>query len=76
LWKIETVGTAGDATYTLIENQIQSLTSQRDALASQIKAVLEGAEFKGQVINSQQAKQLIAQSQGLLNQAHSLAASS
>jgi hypothetical protein len=63
----------GDATYTSIEGQIESLTAQRDALAVQIKAVLKGAAFNGQVISRQQAQQLIAQSQALLNQAHSLA---
>jgi hypothetical protein len=64
---------AGDATYSSIEGQIESLTAQRDALAAQIKAVLKGAEFNGQVISSRQAQQLIAQSQALLNQAHQLA---
>jgi hypothetical protein len=64
---------ASDTTYTSIEGHIQTLTSQRDALAVQIKSALEGAAFKGQVINSQQAQQLIAQSQALLNQAHQLA---
>src|SRR6266700_161866 len=38
---------ADDATYTSIEGQIESLTSQRDALASQIQALLTGAEFNG-----------------------------
>jgi len=64
---------AGDATYTSIESQIQNLTNQRDALANQIKAVLKGAEFEGHAITNQQAQLLIAQSQALLNQAHSLA---
>src|SRR6266540_1691590 len=53
---------AGDATYNSIEGQIESLTSQRDALANQIKAVLKGAEFDGHAITSQQAQQLIARS--------------
>ena len=66
---------AGDATYTSIENQIESLTTQRDTLAAQIKAVLKGAEFDGHAFTSQQAQQLIAQGQSLLNQAHSLATS-
>jgi len=65
----------GDATYTSIENQIQSLTSQRDALAAQIKSALEGAAFNGQIIGNQQAQQLAAQSRALLKQAHSLATS-
>src|SRR6266536_1707301 len=39
---------AGDATYTSIEGQIDSLTSQRNALAAQIKSALSGATFDGQ----------------------------
>src|SRR5262249_29037008 len=64
----------GDATYTSIEGQIQSLTSQRDSLAVQIKSALNGATFNGQVLDTQQASGLIAQAQSLLNQAHALAA--
>jgi hypothetical protein len=63
---------AGDATYTSIEGQIASLTSQRDALASQIKAALDGATFNGQVISSAQAGSLISQAQSLLDQAFDL----
>ena len=65
---------AGDATYTSLEGQIQSLTAQRDALAAQIKAALNGAAFDGQVLSTQQANNLIAQAQSLLDQAHALAA--
>jgi hypothetical protein len=65
---------AGDATYTSIEGQIQDLTSQRDALASQIKTALTDATFNGKALNEQQAKQLTNQAQALLDQAASLAA--
>ena len=65
---------AGDTTYTSLEGQIQSLTAQRDALAAQIKAVLNGAAFDGKVLSTQQANNLIAQAQSLLDQAHALAA--
>jgi hypothetical protein len=64
---------AGDATYTSIEGQIQSLTAQRDALAGQIKSALSGAAFNGQALSNQQANSLIAQAQGLIDQAHALA---
>ncbi len=64
---------AGDATYNSIESQIQSLTDQRNSLASQMIGLLNGAEFEGQVIDSAQAQQLIDQGQALLDQAHSLA---
>jgi hypothetical protein len=63
----------GDATYNSIEGQIQSLTSQRDTLAGQIKAALEGAAFNGQVLSDAQANSLITQAQSLLDQAHTLA---
>jgi hypothetical protein len=59
----------GDAVYNTLENKIASWTTQRDALASQIKTILEGAEFGGLAINEQQAKQLISAGQALLNQA-------
>ena len=39
---------SNDATYNSIEGKIQSLTTRRDSLATEIKGVLEGAEFNGQ----------------------------
>ena len=63
---------SGDATYTTIEGQIQSLTADRDALASQMIGLLEGAEFKGQTFSDAQAQSLIAQGEALLNQAKAL----
>jgi hypothetical protein len=65
---------AGDASYTSIESQIQSLTSQRNALAAQIKAALEAATFDNQPLNSAQAQSMLSQSQSLLSQAAALAA--
>jgi hypothetical protein len=62
-----------DSVYNSIENSIASLTSQRDALASQIKVVLSRAAFDGQALNEQQAKNWIAQAQSLLDQARALA---
>ena len=63
---------SGDATYTSIEGQIQSLTAERDALAAQMIGLLEGAEFKGQAFGDAQAQSLIAQGEALLNQAKAL----
>ena len=60
--------TAGDSTYTNLENQLLSLTAQRNALATQIIGLLEGAEFNGQPINVHQAHSLISQAQDLLDQ--------
>ena len=63
---------AGDATYTSIEGQIDSLTTQRNALAAQMIGLLNGAEFNGQSFSDAQAQSLIAQGQALLNQAEGL----
>src|SRR5712692_7792161 len=63
---------AGDATYNSVEGQIQSLTSQRDAVSTQMKALLEGAAFNGQAFSDSQAQALIAQGQSLLAQAIAL----
>lgn len=64
-----------DATYTSLENQLISLTNQRNALASQISAALEDAAFHGKPLNEQDAQHWIAQAQSLLNQVDALAAS-
>jgi hypothetical protein len=65
---------AGDeATYTSIEGQIANLTTQRDALAAQIRTALNGAAFRHQPIREQQATSWITAAQGLLSQATALA---
>jgi hypothetical protein len=63
---------AGDATYILLEAQIQSFTAQRDALATQIKGVLDGAEFGGQPFTTAQAAPLIAQANQLIAAARNI----
>jgi hypothetical protein len=65
---------SGDATYASIEGQIQSLTSQRDALAAQIKAALDAATFDGQVLSSAQVQSWLSQAHSLQTQAATLAA--
>jgi hypothetical protein len=65
-----------ETTYASIENSIASLTSQRDGLASSIRAGLNSAAFDGQALNEQQAKGWIEQAQSLIDQASALAASS
>jgi hypothetical protein len=62
--------------YESIETSIENLTSQRDALAAQIRAALNGAAFGNTPITEQQAKAWIAQAKSLINQAHELATSS
>lgn len=70
---LESGNATDDRTYTDLENKLSSITSERDALASQMIALLEGAEFNGQTINGSQAKQLIAQGQALIDQVNALA---
>ena len=65
---------AGDSTYNSIEGQIQSLTSQRDALAAQIKAALDAATFDNQQLSSAQTQSWLSQAQSLQSQAAALAA--
>jgi len=69
---IESGSASDDSRYVSLENQLISLNSQRNALAAQMIALLEGAEFNGQAINQQQAQPLIAQGQALLAQANAL----
>src|SRR5438128_2752289 len=64
---------AGDSTYNSIEGQIQSLTSQRDALAAQIKAALDAATFDNQPLNAGQTQSWLNQAQSLQSQAAALA---
>lgn len=59
---------SGDATYNQLENDLISFGSQRDSLASQMIALLEGAEFSNQPFSDAQAQSLISQGQALLNQ--------
>ena len=63
-----------EGVYNAIENSIESLTNQRDALAGQIKAAFDAAAFDDQALNEQQAKSWINQAQSLLDQAAVLAA--
>jgi hypothetical protein len=64
---------AGDTTYTNLENQLTSITTQRDALASQMIAMLGSAEFNNSPVDATQAQQLIDQGNALLQQVRNLA---
>jgi hypothetical protein len=69
---IESGSPADDSTYTSLEDQIASLTTQRDALASQIRAGLNAAASGDSAIDEQQAKAWIRQAEDLLDQAAGL----
>ncbi|HSC49613.1 MAG TPA: hypothetical protein VLD16_05050 [Gaiellaceae bacterium] len=62
----------GDATYNQIEGQIASLTSQRDALAAEIRTGINAAEFDGTKLDENQIKAWISASDDLLAQAAAL----
>jgi hypothetical protein len=72
---IQTGSESSDSTYTAFDTQLAGLRAQRDALAAQISAVLNGAAFNGQTLDEHQAQSLIGQAQSLIRQAASLAAS-
>ena len=55
------------STYLALETKLTNLTDQRNAIASQMIAMLENAAFNGQKIDEEAAKSLIAQAQALLN---------
>jgi hypothetical protein len=66
--------TGDDTTYSSIEGQIAGLTTQRDALAAQIRTALNDAAFHDKPIDPTQAAAWITQAQALLDQAAALAA--
>ncbi len=72
---LESGSASDDSTYTNLESQLSSITTQRNTLAAQMSAMLEGAAFGGQAINELQARQLISQGHALLAQVNALAAS-
>jgi len=69
---IESGSSTDDSSYSNMESQLSSLTSQRDALAGQMISALEGAEFNRAPISEAQAQALVAQGQALLDAAHAL----
>jgi hypothetical protein len=75
--KLSTIGLAsnsrGDFDYNLIEVLIASWTAQRDKLATQIKAELEGAEFHGNPLNAPHDAALIIQARLLIAEAQAWA---
>ncbi len=66
------LASTGGTTYDTIENDIQSLTAQRDTLASTIRGALNDAAFNGGTISDAQANGWISQAQSLIAQANAL----
>jgi hypothetical protein len=63
-----------DAIYTLLETRLTIINADRDAIAGQMIALLEGAEFHGHAFSNAQAAHLIAQAKTLLDTVTDLAA--
>jgi hypothetical protein len=63
----------GATVYAQLEDQLTSITTRRDALALQMEAALEGAEFKGQPLREGDADSMVDRGQALLNEVHRLA---
>ncbi len=69
------VRSSDETRYEALESAIQSLATDRDAIAGEIRSVLEQATFGGRAIDQQQAKALIARAEALLARADSTASS-
>jgi Type I phosphodiesterase / nucleotide pyrophosphatase len=69
------VASTDSSVYDSIESRIQSLTSQRDALAAQMRTALNGAAFGGTPISNSTAGDYVSQAKSLLAQAAALASS-
>jgi len=65
--------TGDDTTYSTIEAQIATLTTQRDALAAQIRSALNGAAFRREPLDETRAAAWIQQAQSLIDKAVALA---
>jgi hypothetical protein len=63
---LESGSTADDSTYTTLENKLTQITTQRNALAGQMIALLEQAAFQHKKIDKQEADKLIDAAKGLL----------
>jgi hypothetical protein len=63
-----------DSTYNAVSDRIASLTTDRDALASQMRDVLNEAAFGGQQPSQQQVDDLAWQGRTMLMRAHELGA--
>jgi hypothetical protein len=66
---------ADDSRYSSIEDQIATLTTSRDTLASTIRGALDAAAFHNTPLNESQAHSWISQANALIIQAQAMAAS-
>ena len=64
-----------DGTYEQLEDALADLIADRDALAAQMRDMLEAAAFAGQPIDEQHAKKLIKEGEKLIERTEDLAGS-
>jgi hypothetical protein len=70
---LQSGSSSDDSMYTNLESQIQDLTAKRDALASQMKTIIDGAEFHVVAPDEPQVQILVRQAEDLLDQMERLA---
>ncbi len=66
--------TSDDSAYTALENKIATFTAQRDTIAAEMRAMLNGAAFKDDVFDEVTARQLINHAEALLEEVSRCAA--
>ena len=71
---IKSGSASDDSRYASIEDQIATLTTSRDTLATQIRDALDAAVFGHKALNESQAHAWISQAQALITQSAALAA--
>ena len=64
----------GDEVFNTLENKIAGWTAERDELAAQMNAMLQGAEFQGAAIDERAAQDAIEDGEQLLDKANDCAA--
>ena len=63
---IQTGSAADDSAYAALDAQLATWLSRRDALADEISAVINGAEFNDTTVNNRHALELAAQAKALI----------
>jgi hypothetical protein len=59
-----------DATYNALEKELASVAAQRNTLTGRMIALIEAAEFQGTPVNGDEAHELIAAAQRLIDSVH------
>jgi len=66
---ISTIALNGDdGTYARLEDKIQNITAERNRIAGQMIAILEGTEFGGQSFSEAEVQRLITEAEALLEE--------